>query len=70
MLFEENGALIVLINNTVGDCVALRLYKVPRPEHLWHVVVDVNLFCCGGTLAVQLLYGGAGITAHVLRHRK
>jgi hypothetical protein len=59
VFLEENGTLVVLVNDVVIDHVTLGFHKVSRSAYYsWHEVVRSNYLGLGGAPGVELLLGG------------
>ena len=59
VFLEENGDLVVLVNDVVVDRVTLEFHKVSRPAYSWHKVAGSNYLGLSGAPSVDLLLGGS-----------
>ena len=57
--FQEDAALVVLVDESMGHIVTLLLNKVEAPENLLHGVVYTHQLGLGGALSIKLLFPGA-----------
>ena len=57
--FQEDAALVVLIDESMGHIVTLFLNKVEAPENLLHGVVYTHQLGLSGALSIKLLFPGA-----------
>jgi hypothetical protein len=58
VFLEENGTLVVLVNDVVVDRVTLGFHKVSRPAYSRHEVAGSNYLGLSGAPGVELLLRG------------
>jgi hypothetical protein len=50
--FEEDRALVILVEDIVFDFISLGFKEIQGPEHLWHKVVCAHDFGFGGAVGI------------------
>jgi hypothetical protein len=57
--FQQDGALVVLMQHVVIHCITLGLEEVSGPTYGWHEIINSNDFYLCRTATIKLLLGGA-----------
>jgi hypothetical protein len=57
---QEDGTLVVMVDDIFIDLVALGFHEISSPTYCWHQVIHTDEFGFCGASCVQLLYCGGG----------
>jgi hypothetical protein len=55
--FQKDGVFVVLVDNVLGDLVALGFQKITCPADCWHAVIDSDELRFCGAAPVEFLLG-------------
>ena len=61
ILFQQDGTLIILINDVVMNLVALRCHEVLGLDHQGHPIINAGDFSFGAAFSVDMLFPGHGV---------
>ena len=56
VFLKQNCALVVLVQDCIGEVVTLGAKKAVPPEQYWHYVIGGNQFCLGRAAGVDFLF--------------
>ena len=57
---QEDGTLVVLVDDIVSDFISLGFHEISSPAYCWHQIIHTDQFGFRGASCVQLLFCGGG----------